>query len=127
MDKTVFVVVAALGLAHGVASLFGLVQGLEVIIWLAIAAIAALWIGLGNFERRFVPGILAGIAVAVATGLVQGIFISKYLASNEVYAEAASALPISPGLYTLLMSPVLGTIYGLVIGAVAWVLGKIRK
>ncbi len=115
-----------LGLIHGIASLFGIVQGFEYFIWIAIAVICVFWISGPSNKWIFWSGLFSGLAVAIGTGLAQGLFLDTYLQNNPEYAQRLDD-QTNYRLFTLLFMFVFGTIYGIIIGAISIALHQFRK
>ncbi len=119
---TLIIGISSLGLIHGVLSLFGLVQGWEMIIWSSIAIISMALVARLK-TNIFLNGILMGLGVTLFTGLPQSIFLNTYLLNNPEYAEA-----LDPGrnyaLFILLFIPIFGSVYGLIIGLISWILHR---
>ncbi len=114
---------SALGLAHGMLSLFGLVQGWEAVVWLGAAVIAITLSGISS-NSPFLHGLLMGLSITLFTGLTQGLFIDLYLQSNPMYQEG-----LDPNqdyrIFVFRFIPVFGSIYGAVIGGLSWALHRV--
>ena len=130
MNFQLVFMLSGFGLAMGVASLLGLIpRGVELWLWLAIALICAVWIAKQVPSRRFMHGFLTGLISGMLSPLIQVAFFSLYLRNNAYAAESFRQVPagFSPRLLVLIMTPVIGIIYGLCLGLLAWVAGKVLR
>lgn len=109
------------GILMGTASLFGYTQNFELLLWIVIALVTAVFIARTTTHKIFLHGILAGIGMGLSNTIVQIAFFSLYVQHNP---HAASELEIftktlSPQWFLLISSPFIGGIYGSLIGAVS--------
>ena len=119
-----------LGLAMGIASVLGFVpHKLEWLFWLVIALFCAWWIAKKAIARLFLHGFLTGLIGGVISPIITAIFFSTYMANNPSYAEQAKQIPggLNPRTFSLILAPVIGVVYGLVLGFFAWLGAKIFK
>ncbi len=114
----------ALGLIHGIISLFGFVHGFEYHIWVLLSLFFVSWIVVKAKNQIFLMGFLIGLAISIGTGLVQGIFLETYLLNNPDYSEQLDP-KINYRLFTLTFMLVFGAIYGAVIGSISLAINKV--
>ena len=115
------------GVVMGVLSLFGLTRhGIEPTLWLLIALGSAFVISKRAPRLYFLHGLLVGVLIGVANGLVQVVGFDTYLAHNPEAAEALAKSPGGADARTLLLiaSPLIGSAYGLVLGGIAFVFAR---
>lgn len=125
-NRTLLFVSAALGAALGVGTITALLHGLEYPAWaLLIITVGALAGASKASQHPFVLGWAAGFTATLAVGLVQSAFAELYFANNPEYLEVAESLPTSPVLFTLLMMPLLGTLFGILSGLMALLISRV--
>jgi hypothetical protein len=127
MNWTLILSLSLLGAAMGGASVFGWTRGIEFWCWLFIAILCAWIIGTRLHDRRFLHGFLTGLLMGVFNGIAQVTFFETYLANNPEIASQfhTNPTPVPTRFFALLMSPVIGSIYGLLLGAMSWTEGRI--
>jgi len=113
----------------GFASVFGLTQSYEWLMWLMIGVLCA-WI----FAKRvaddfFLHGFYLGIIDGVFNSVIQAIFFSTYLANNPRMVEGLKDMPqgIPPAVIVLIMGPIIGALSGVVFGLLTVIAGKLIK
>ncbi|MEK6756166.1 MAG: hypothetical protein AABZ02_08455 [Bacteroidota bacterium] len=116
-------------IAMGSASVLGLTQNYEWLMWLVIGVLCA-WI----FARRvaddfFLHGFYLGILDGVFNALIQAMFFSTYLANNPKMVEGLKDMPqaIPPAVIVLIMGPIIGALSGVVFGLLTVIAGKLVK
>jgi hypothetical protein len=130
MNFRLVLLLSDFGLAMGVASLLGLIpRGVELWLWLGITVVCAVWIAKKVATRRFLHGFLVGLISGMLSPLIQVAFFPLYLRNNPYAAESFGQLPsgMSPRLLILIMTPLLGLFFGLVLGCLAWLAGKVLR
>ncbi len=112
--------ISMFGLAHGILSLFGLVQGWEMTIWISLALLSVVILVIKVNSKIFLNGLLAGLGITLFTGLPQSLFLDTYLVANPQYAEDLDS-ERNYSLFILWFIPVFGSIYGSLIGFISLV------
>lgn len=115
------------GVAVALATTTGLLhRGVETIVWLALCVVLSVLVALRAPSRPFVHGLFVGLLSAVLCQLVQAAMLDRYLANNPSAAEDWKRLPpgMSPRVVLVVLSPVIGAIYGVVIGTLAWLIAR---
>ena len=120
---------AGFGILMGVLSVFGYTGKIEWLFWLAIAVVCAVLIAKVVSEKLFLTGLLVGLLDGVFNSIVQSAFFNTYLANNPKFAEGFGPIPggLDPRIFVLLAGPFVGLLYGLFLGLLTWLAGKIFK
>lgn len=127
--KLVFTL-ALFGVAMGIAAVLGFYPpSLEWLLWLIISLLCAWIIVKKAAVKPFLHGFMVGLLDGLAAPIITAIFFSTYVANNPSYADQAKQLPAGLDMRTfgLILAPVIGVVYGLVLGLFAWLAGKIFK
>lgn len=130
MNLPLVALLVLFGVAMGAGTLAGLFpNGLELPLWLVIAVISGLWIGSKVTRLTFLHGFLAGLGAGLASPLIQVLFFDAYLQNNPTAAQSFKSLPagFSPRVFVAIISPVIAILYGLGVGLLAWLVGRIRR
>lgn len=116
-----------IALSNGILSVFGLSAGYEYYFFIAaiLFGVIALVLSRSNYLLR--DSIWIGVLIAAATGVPQAVFMDAYFLNNPDYAELGNTLPLNPRTYTLVMIPVFGTAFGLLIAGLSWIFSRIVK
>ncbi len=120
---------AGFGVLMGLLSLFGYTQGIEWLLWLLIAVICSVFIGKMLSGKYFLTGLVVGLLDGILNSIVQSVFFDAYLSNNPKAAEGFGPIPggLDPRIFVLIAGPFIGLLYGLVLGFLAWLTGKIFK
>lgn len=114
-----------LGALLAAGTITGKLHGLEYPGWCALLLLCGLtsaWFA--GSGRIFVAGWQAGFVATISVAVLQVVFLNRYFANNPEYLQVADSLPLTPRLFILLVAPVQGVAFGLVSGAVAWLLTR---
>jgi hypothetical protein len=84
------------GLAMGLATVFFIPSTIEPAFWLAIFLVSAFLIAKQCASKRFLHGLLLGIANSVWITGAHVLLFDQYIAHHAREAEMTKALPISP-------------------------------
>lgn len=113
----------------GFASVFGLTQQYEWLMWLLIGIFCA-WV----FARKvsddfFLHGFYLGILDGIFNSVIESAFFSTYLANNPRMVEGLKDMPeaVPPALIILIMGPIVGALSGVVFGLLTVIASKIAK
>jgi len=117
------------GIAMGAASLFGLTQGIEWLLWLVIALICAFVFAQKLETGHFLAALMAGLFMSVLNGLIQAAFFDMYLSNNTMTAERFQQIPggVDARIFVLIASVIIGAVYGSVMGLFALLARKFVK
>ena len=120
---------AGFGVLMGVLSLFGHTQGIEWLLWLVIAMVCSVLIAKTLSGKYFLTGLLVGLLDGVFNSLVQYVFFETYLSNSPRAAGGFGPIPggLDPRIFVLIAGPFIGLLYGLGLGFLAWLAGKIFK
>jgi len=113
------------GLAMGVATVFVIPSTIEPAFWLAIWLACAYLIARQCRAKRFLNGLLVGIANSVwITAAHVGLF-SQYAASHPKELDMMRAMPLAPQVMMVPIGVFSGIVSGVVIGVLAIIAGKL--
>lgn len=113
----------------GALSLFGLTRGIELYLWIVIALVVAVVVARNANQKQFLHGFLSGTGMGIANGIVQAFFLPIYLSHNPDAAGQLSqnSFGFLPEVFIFLFSPVIGMMYGIVVGGLCVAAGKFHK
>ena len=114
------------GAVVGTASLFGLTEGIELYWWIVIALLTAYFLAKQTSHKLFLHGFYSGIGMGICHVLILFIFFDLYVLHNPTSANGFTSIPgnLEPRIFLLITSPVIGGLYGLVLGALAQIAAK---
>lgn len=115
-----------IGAGMGIMSLFGITQQIELALWVIIALATAFFIARTTSHKVFLHGVLAGIGMGLFSAAVQSLFFDLYAEHNQIGAAEIRNFSFGypPPLFIILTSPLIGGLYGLVIGALSLAASK---
>jgi hypothetical protein len=127
MNWKLILVLASLGGMMGVASVLGLTTGLEMYLWIVIAATVAVIVARKVKRRQFLHGFWIGIIGGALSPLVQVVLWSAYIRNNPELAIEFEQVPdgFDPRVFLLAAAPLISALSGIVQGALAWTAGKV--
>jgi hypothetical protein len=107
------------GAAMGIASLYGLTAHIEMEEWIVIALFTAYILSKQTTHKLFLHGVFIGIISGLAFSIIQTLFFSMYLKNNPSAATTFNTIfsDSDPKIFIVLTSPVIGGVYGVIIGA----------
>ncbi len=113
---------ALLGVAMGLATVWGWVGSHEAWAWLLVGAAGAGAIARYVKRDHFQHGVAAGVIISLAAQMLQVIFFPIYMANNLAHTADFNELPIDfpPRLFIVLLAPVIAVASGVVLGVLAW-------
>ena len=122
-------ILSLLGIAMGVASVFGLTSQRDWLAWLFVGAYSAWAIAHRTDEELFLHGFYLGILIGIFNSAVQALFVTTYLTNNPRMVEALNALPqgLHPSAVILIMGPIIGTVGGVAFGFLCFLTGKLVR
>lgn len=130
MNWKLIFALALFGVAMGIASVLGFYPpSLEWLLWLIIALFCAWIITKQITAKLFLHGFMVGLLDGLIAPIITAVFFSTYIAHNPTYADQAKRLPagLDVRTFSFILAPVIGVVYGLVLGFFTWLAGKISK
>ena len=117
------------GLAMGIATAYVIPSNIEPLFWLAIFLYCAYAIAKFAGGKNFLHGFLLGIANSVWITGAHVLLSEKYLAGHAQEAAAMQHGPLAahPREMMLVLGPLFGIVFGVVIGLLALAAGKMVK
>ena len=127
MNWKLIVQLSFLGLAMGVATVFVIPSATEPLFWLAVFGISAYLIARRTAGRRFLHGVMVGVANSVWVTASHVLLFTQYIANHPQEAAMMSSMPMpdSPRLMMMLVGPVIGVVSGAVIGLLAVIAARL--
>jgi hypothetical protein len=117
------------GLAMGVGTVFFISSGIEPFLWIAIFLISASLIARQCPHRRFLHGLIVGVANSVWITASHIVFFTYYMGGHAREAAMMKSMPMPhwPRLMMVVTGPVVGIMSGILIGALALIIGHFLK
>lgn len=117
------------GLAMGIGTVFFISSGVEPFLWIAIFLISASLIAAQCLHRRFLHGLIVGVANSIWITGTHILFLTHYLGTHAREAAMMQSMPLPhwPRLMMVVTGPVVGIMSGILIGALALVIGHFLK
>jgi hypothetical protein len=119
----------ALGLAMGGASVLGYTTKIEPICWIVIAIVSMILIAKFGASHPFWHGFFAGLIMGTLNSIMQSAFFTQYLATHPQAAQFRDQIPggLSMHIFFLITGPVIGAVYGTVIGLLSMLATRFIK
>lgn len=129
MNTLLILGIGAFGLAMGAASVRGYTTKIEPMLWVLIAVVSIIVIAKFGASHPFWHGFLAGLLMGTFNSIMQSVFFTQYLATHPQAAQFRDQIPggLSMHIFFLVIGPVIGAIYGTVIGLLSMLATKIIK
>ncbi len=104
-------------------------QNFEFLFWLVIFAFCGTVIAKAAGGRYFLHGFIVSLVNSVWITSIHVIFYSTYTAHHPDIAKMTESLPLSnhPRLLMVLMAPIYGVLFGLILGLFSFISAKIFK
>jgi hypothetical protein len=117
------------GLAMGFGTVFFISSGIEPFLWLAIFLISAYLIARQCPNRRFLHGLILGVANSVWITATHILFFTYYMGGHAREAAMMKSMPLPgwPRLMMVVTGPVVGIMSGIIIGTLAIVAGLLVR
>jgi hypothetical protein len=117
------------GLAMGVGTVFFISSRIEPFLWITIFLISAYFIARRCAHRRFLHGLIVGVANSVWITATHIVFFGYYMAGHAREAAMMKSMPLPswPRLMMVVTGPVVGIMSGILIGALALIAGHFVK
>jgi hypothetical protein len=117
------------GLVMGIATVFIIPSKIEPVFWLVIFLTCAYLIAKHCPDKRFLHGLLLGLANSIWITAAHVLLFDSYVArhAQEAAMMQSMPLPYSPRMMMALIGPVFGLVSGVILGLFAVVAGKLVK
>jgi hypothetical protein len=115
------------GLAMAFATVFFIPSNIEPIFWLVIFIICAYIIAKKYTGKYFLHGFLVSLVNSVWITAVHVIFFGTYIANHPDMVSMTAQMPGHPRLMMVIMGPLFGAAFGLILGLFAFIASKIVK
>jgi hypothetical protein len=116
------------GFAIGIGGLFGVTQGIEILLWSVALLFIAYWVASHARQRYFAHAFAATALAGLWNGLLHSLLFKIYVQNNLAQMEDIKVLPLpfltAPSVF-LLASVLLGLGFGIVAGGLAVLLVKL--
>ena len=121
MKWNIVFLLSLFGVGIGIASLFGFTEGVEFYWWIVVALVTAYILAKQTSHKLFLHGFYSGLGMGICHVFVLFIFFDLYVVHNPSIANGFTSIPgdIEPRTFFLITSPVIGGLYGLMLGALA--------
>ncbi len=121
--------VASLGLVFAFLTIFAWLpdKSSTFIAGWALVGTIGLAVGLGAPVRPFRHGLLAGFLAGLVAVETQALFLATFFSNNPQYADIEIPFGWPPRVATAVLGPVNAVVAGLITGALAWVIWKLRR
>ena len=125
MNWPLIVQLSLFGLAMGVGTVFFISSGIEPILWIAIFLISAYLIARQCPHRRFLHGLIVGVANSIWITGTHIVFFTRYMGGHAREAAMMKSMPLPsmPSLMMVFTGPVVGIMSGIIIGTLAIIAG----
>jgi len=129
MDWKLIFLLSAFGLAMGVATVFIIPPSIEPACWVAIFLVCAYILARSRRDRLFLHGLSVSLLNSVWITAAHVMLFEQYMARHTEYAAMMKSMPVaeSPKLLMVLFGPIIGCLFGVVLGLFAWIFGKFVK
>jgi hypothetical protein len=129
MNWKIILLLSLFGVVMGIASLFGISQGVEWILWIIIAFASAFILSVNVTNKFFAHALFIGLLDGIYPSVIQLAFFDTYILNNPQLLEGFQQLPatVEPRLFVLVIGPFIGIVYGLFIGLITRIIEKFRK
>lgn len=129
MNTLLILGLGALGLVMGAASVRGYTTKIEPICWVVIAIVSMIIIAKFGASHPFWHGFLAGSLMGTFNSIMQSVFFTQYLATHPQAEQFRNQIPggLSMHIFFLIVGPLIGAIYGTVIGLLSMLATKFIK
>lgn len=117
------------GLAMSIATVFWIPSNIEPLFWLIIFIICAYVIARRCYNKYFLHGFMVSLVNSIWITTAHFIFYGTYISNHPEIAEMNRNMPASydPKAMMVLLGPVFGACFGLVLGFFAFLASKFVK
>ena len=120
--------VSLFGVIIGLLNVYGLVTGLEWLVWVIIAFVSAFIIEKTAVKILVTQGFLAGFFQSLLNGIIVFIFWNQYILNHAKVLEDFENMPesLDPKYFSIIAAVLIGLFYGLFIGLVVFIIRKFK-
>ncbi|MGA9717485.1 MAG: hypothetical protein WBQ79_04325 [Acidobacteriaceae bacterium] len=113
------------GLAMGIGTVFFISSKIEPYLWVTIFLISAFLIARHSLHRRFLHGLIVGVANSIWITATHILFFARYMGGHAREEAMLKSVPLFswPRLMMVVTGPVVGIMSGIIIGTLAIVCG----
>ena len=117
------------GLVMGIGTVFFISSEIEPYLWVTIFLISAFFIARHCLHRRFLHGLIVGVANSIWITATHILFLTYYMAGHAREAAMMRSMPLPgwPRLMMVVTGPVVGIMSGIIIGTLAIVCGLLVR
>jgi hypothetical protein len=128
MNLKVVLSLSTAAILMGVATSFGLTQGIEWFLWLVIAVFSAFLIAKRAPKRPVGNGFLVGFLCGVFSSATESLLFDSYITNNPTSADrlAHIAMGVDPRLFMLASGAIIGVAAGIVFGLLALLASRLE-
>jgi hypothetical protein len=131
MNWKLILLLSLLGLAMGLATLSLIPTSIEPFCWLAVYLLCAFLIARYAPGKYFLHGLCVSLVNCIWVTAAHGLFFAAYATSHPEYLRTIAQLPpeyaAHPLRMMILIGPISGVMFGIILGLFAWVASKIVK
>lgn len=117
------------GLVMGIGTVFFISSEIEPYLWVTIFLISAFLIARHSPHRRFLHGLIVGVANSIWITATHILFFTRYMGGHAREAAMMRSMPLPgwPRLMMVFTGPVVGIMSGIIIGTLAIVCGLLVR
>ena len=115
------------GLAMAIATVSWIPSNIELLFWLVILLVCAYLIAKRCSGKYFLHGFMVSIFNSVWMTAIHVTLFDTYMANHPEAAQMSASLPMSPRLGMVIMGPIIGALFGVVLGVFTLVAAKLLK
>jgi len=127
MNWKLIIQLSAFGLAMAIATVWWIPSSVEPFCWLTIFIYCAYTVAKRCDGKYFLYGFLLSLVNCIWVTSAHIIFFSSYAANHQADLKMTPFLPEHPRLVMLIMGPIIGVFFGLVLGLFCFAASKIVK
>jgi hypothetical protein len=117
------------GVAMAIATVFWIPSSIEPLFWLVVFLICSYLIAKKCSGKYFLHGFMVSLVNSVWMTTAHAVLFTTYMANHPEAAQMNASMPMAdnPRLLMVIMGPIIGAIFGLVLGVFAVVASKLVK
>jgi hypothetical protein len=128
MNWKLILLLVLVGVVMAVLSVYGIVQSsYELILWIIFGIVSSYMIAKKGGATPFLEGATVGVLSGILNSVIQSALFDKYLLNNPESLEGFKQIPLNtdPQYIVLFAGPIIGLIYGIIVGIFAMSLRKV--
>ena len=118
---------SAFGLAMAIGTVWWISSSIEPLLWLAIFILCAYIVAIKCQSQHFLHGFLISMVNCIWVTSAHVLFFASYAANHRAELKMTPFLPEHPRLVMVLMGPVIGAFFGVILGLFCFVVSKMVK